>query len=123
MTQADLRYSQFKSLVVSLVSDCILKIKNFDKRKRNDYYTDLRVFLEKVCKFTSADDVEDSYAIFCSILEEVSVSAPELDDFGSILCRSTPNEHHEWRTGAMRGVVVEQVRTRLGDEFPSDLSL
>ena len=123
MTQTDLPYSEFKSLFVSLVSDYILKIKNFDESKRENYYMRLRVFLEEICKFTNAKDVERSYRSFCYTLQEFSVSAPELYDFHSILLRSTPSGHDEWRTGKMHGVVVEQVRTRLGKEFPVDLYL
>ncbi len=123
MTQTDLPYSGFESLFVSLVSDYILKIKNFDENERKDYYIDLRELLEAVCKFTNEDEVQSNWFQFQGTLERVGVSAPIIDNFLSILVQSTPNEHHEWETGAMRGVVVEQVRTRLGDEFPSDLNL
>jgi len=121
MTQTDLLYSEFKSLVVSLASDCTLKIKNFDERKREKNYMRLRNLLAGVCKFTNATDVERSWIEFYDTLEEVGVSAPIIHDFFSILAQSTPNEHHEWKTGIMYGVVVEQVRTRLGDEFPSKI--
>ena len=123
MTQTDLLYSEFKSLVISLVSDYILKIKNFDESKREINYKRLRNLLAGVCEFTNATDVERSWIEFYDTLEEVGVSAPIIDNFLSVLVRSTPNEHHEWKTGNMHGVVVEQVRTRLGDEFPVDLSL
>jgi hypothetical protein len=83
----------------------------------------LRRSLAGVCKFTNATDVERSWIEFYHTLEEVGVSAPIIHDFFSILAQSTPNEHHEWKTGIIYGVVVEQVRTRLGDEFPDGLYL
>jgi hypothetical protein len=121
--ETKLTFSKFKSLVISLASDYMLKIKNFDENERKDYYIDLRVFLEKACKFTNADEVQSNWFQFQGTLERVGVSAPIIHNFSSVLVQSTPNEHHEWKTGNMHGVVVEQVRTRLGDEFPVDLSL
>jgi hypothetical protein len=91
------------------------------KAKGKKNYMRLRRSLAGVCKFTNATDVERSWIEFYHTLEEVGVSAPIIHDFFSILAQSTPNEHHEWKTGNMYVVVVEQVRTRLGDEFPSKI--
>ena len=114
----ELDFSEFKSLVISLASDYMLKIKNFDESERKDYYMESRVLLERVCKFTNEREVQSHWAEFRRTLEMVGISAPIIRDFLSISIRSTPNEHHEWKTGNMYGVVVGQVRTRLGDEFP-----
>ena len=117
----ELAFSEFKSLVISLVSDYILKIKNFDESERKIIYMRLRESLEQVCTFTNEREVRHNWAKFQRTLEMVGMSAPIIHDFLSIAVRSTPNEHHEWKTGNMYKVVVEQVRTRLGDEFPSDI--
>ena len=90
----ELDFSEFKSLVISLVSDYILKIKNFDESERKDYYMRSRVLLERVCKFTNELEVQRNWAEFQRALEMVGMSAPIIHDFFSILLRSTPNEHH-----------------------------
>jgi hypothetical protein len=92
--ETKLTFSKFKSLVISLASDYMLKIKNFDENERKDYYIDLRVLLERVCKFTNELEVQRNWAEFQRALEMVGMSAPIIHDFFSILLRSTPNEHH-----------------------------
>jgi len=54
--EAELTVSKFKSSVISLVSDYILKIKNFDENERE--------LLERVCKFTNESEAQSDWAEF-----------------------------------------------------------
>jgi hypothetical protein len=114
-------YSQFKSLVVSLSSDYILKISDTDERERKSNYRDLSYRLKGICIYSSDRQISRDWGRFCRLLSDIGVDAPRIFDFLEILVGSTVNEHHEWKSGDMHGVVIDQLRTMLGDKFPSEI--
>jgi hypothetical protein len=114
-------YSQFKSLVVSLSSDYIIKISNTDEGERENNYEILSRLLKEICIFSSDRQLRREWGTFSSLLSDVGIDAPRIFDFLKILVGSTVNEHHEWKSGDMHGVVIDQLRAKLGDKFPSKI--
>jgi len=114
-------HSQFKSLVVSLSCDYIIKISNTDEGERGKNYEILSRLLKEICIFSSDRQLRRGWGTFSSFISDVGVDAPRIFDFLKILAGSTVNEHHEWKSGDMHGVVIDQLRTMLGDKFPSKI--
>ena len=65
--------------------------------------------------------IRKDWDMFRLSLSSDGVDAPRIRDFLTILVGSTPNEHHEWKSGDMRRVVINQLRAKLGDKFPSEI--